>query len=63
MKTKAMILAVAAMAMFMTGCATAVTSYNVTYGQEKCPLKVMADTSVGVSVHINDNSEDCIPIE
>ncbi|MCE7729638.1 hypothetical protein [Vibrio campbellii] len=44
-----------------TGCATAITSYHVSYGEEACPLKVKADTSMGVSVRINDNDNPCDP--
>ena len=55
MKKAAVILKATVLALLMTGCATAVTSYNVTYGNEECPIKVKAETSVGVSVQINDN--------
>ncbi|TNZ86919.1 hypothetical protein CGK40_24120 [Vibrio parahaemolyticus] len=56
----ALILLTLALAMLnLTGCATAITSYNVSYGDESCPLKVNADTSVGVSVRINDNATQC----
>ncbi|EKQ5899498.1 hypothetical protein JHT19_10670 [Vibrio parahaemolyticus] len=57
---KALILFTLALAMLnLTGCATAITSYNVSYGDDTCPLKVEADTSVGVSVRINDNTTHC----
>lgn len=39
----------------MTGCATAITSYHITNGQIECPPRVIADTSTGVSVHVNEN--------
>ncbi|MBD6983487.1 hypothetical protein V8T50_03485 [Vibrio parahaemolyticus] len=56
----ALILFTLALAMLnLTGCATAITSYNVSYGDDSCPLKVDADTSVGVSVRINDNVTQC----
>ncbi|EOW2077603.1 hypothetical protein ACNZ70_001928 [Vibrio mimicus] len=39
-----------------TGCATAITSYRISNGMMECPPQVIADTSIGVSVHVNDDA-------
>lgn len=59
MKQTLILLTLALVMQSVTGCATAITSYNVSYGDETCPLKVVADTSVGVSVRINDHANQC----
>ena len=59
---KILILFTVALAMLnTTGCATAITSYQVSYGEDACPLKVTADTAMGASVRINDIGTPCDP--
>ncbi len=57
MKTKILLSAAVLTSLCMTtGCATAITSYRISNGEMECPPQVIADTSIGVSVHVNDNS-------
>ncbi|MEF1158876.1 hypothetical protein QTO08_00515 [Vibrio parahaemolyticus] len=57
MNTKFLLsVAVLLFASTMTGCATAITSYRISNGQMECPPQVIADTSIGVSVHVNDDA-------
>ncbi|MBE3834303.1 hypothetical protein CGG82_16805 [Vibrio parahaemolyticus] len=57
MKTKILLSAVVLTLLCMTtGCATAITSYRISNGKMECPPQVIADTSIGVSVHVNDDT-------
>ncbi|MCY9855824.1 hypothetical protein [Vibrio mediterranei] len=46
--------ALAAVLFNTTGCAASFIEYNVAEGSEGCAPQVVADTKMGVSLHINE---------
>ncbi|MCX8816044.1 hypothetical protein [Vibrio parahaemolyticus] len=45
-----------AMLCMTTGCVSSIINYRISNGNVKCPPQVMADMSIGVSMHINENA-------